>query len=155
MPYPFAQFPEQVWDGLTDNLDRVSLNSEVNPDNDDFQRMATEIIAAQRSGGATLFPPITVGGPITVTDPDGAEFPITTSGIFLVDSTGGALTIDLPAASQMTGKTLTFKKIDVPANAITLDGNSSETIDGSLTQIITQQYVSITIVSDGTEWFIL
>ncbi len=155
MPYPKAQFPERIWDGLTDNADRVSLNSEINPDNNDFQRMSSELIAVQSSSGASLFPTITSGGSITVIDDDGISYPLTTSAIFLADASGGAFTIDLPTAISMAGKTLTIKKIDAVANTITLDGNGSETIDDAITQDIASQYDSVTMVSDGTGWYII
>ena len=48
-----------------------------------------------------------------------------------------------------------IKKIDISANAITVDGNGSETIDDGATAIITTQYECITVVSDGTEWWIV
>ena len=39
--------------------------------------------------------------------------------------------------------------------AITLDGNSSETIDGAATFVLSTQYESVTIISNGTGWYIL
>ncbi len=38
---------------------------------------------------------------------------------------------------------------------ITVDGHVSETIDGSLTYIMTHQYDSMTIVCNGTGWNII
>lgn len=68
---------------------------------------------------------------------------------------GGAFTITLPAVASHTGRIYHIKKIDSSANTVTVDGNSSETIDDSITAILTAQYESITIQSDGSEWWII
>jgi hypothetical protein len=75
--------------------------------------------------------------------------------VILCDATGGAFTINLPAAASSAERVYCIKKTDSSANAVTVDGNASETIDGALTQSIAVQYSSITIVCDGTSWFIL
>lgn len=155
MPYPPPKFPFLVWDGLTANLDRVDINSNVNPDASDWERVASEVIAIQQNGSAVLLPPVTGDGPLVITDPDGVDQPLTTSAVILADATTASFTIDIPAAATMTGQCLTIKKIDPSAKTVTVDGDGTETIDGGLTQVIGTQYVSITILSDGTEWFIL
>lgn len=71
-----------------------------------------------------------------------------------VDATSGAVTILLPAASGNTGLELNVKKIDSSANAVIVDGNASETIDGATTKNITVQNDAFTFVCDGTGWFI-
>lgn len=75
--------------------------------------------------------------------------------VILADSSGGAFTITLPAAASFTGKHYYIKKTSSDTNAVTIDGNSSETIDGSLTKLIYEQYEGIKIVSDGSNWHIL
>lgn len=72
-------------------------------------------------------------------------------------STGGAYSITLPAVATVgAGGWYTFIKNDAAASAITLDGNSSETIDGSTTYAgIDADYDAVTIITDGTEWFIV
>lgn len=80
---------------------------------------------------------------------------VLTDDVILVDASGGAVTITLPAAADRTGKQYDIKKIDSSGNAVTIDGDGSETIDDSLTNIIGAQYNSVTIVSDGTEWWII
>lgn len=69
-----------------------------------------------------------------------------------VDATSGAVTINFYAASGNAGKIITVKKTDSSTNAVTLDGNASETLDGSLTATLTTQYDSATFVCDGTNW---
>jgi hypothetical protein len=58
-------------------------------------------------------------------------------------------------AGAYKGVRFYIKKIDSSANAVTIDGNGSETIDGSATQVIVTQNVCLTVVSDGTEWWIV
>ena len=72
--------------------------------------------------------------------------------VILVNATGGAVTVTLPAAGQYSGLQFIIKKTDASANAVTIDGSGAETIDGAATQVLTVQYQSITVVSDGTGW---
>jgi hypothetical protein len=72
----------------------------------------------------------------------------------LVSASGAARTITLPAAGSHTGRIYKIKKIDATANTVTIDANGSETIDGATTYVISAQYGSVTVVSDGTNWFI-
>ena len=38
---------------------------------------------------------------------------------------------------------------------LTIDANSTETIDGSTTASIANQYEALTLVTDGSNWFII
>ena len=71
------------------------------------------------------------------------------------DASVGAISINLPTAASTTGKIFEVKKTDSTGNVITIDGNGSETIDGSLTQPLSVQYMNVSILSDGSEWHIL
>lgn len=73
----------------------------------------------------------------------------------LVDAVGGARTITLPAAASHTHRIYNIKKIDGSANAVTIDGNGAETIDGAATLAIAAQWDSYTLQSNGTGWFIV
>lgn len=68
------------------------------------------------------------------------------------DATGAAFSITLPPANQYSGMQFIIKKIDASANAVTIDGNGAETIDGALTVALSTQYESRTLVSNGTGW---
>lgn len=72
--------------------------------------------------------------------------------VILCDISGGAWTLTLPAATS--GKIFYIKKTDSTAYALTIDGNGSETIDGDLTLILTEQYTSLKLISDGSDWYI-
>lgn len=73
----------------------------------------------------------------------------------LCDASGGAFTITLPAAASFTGKHFYVKKTDTSYNAVTIDGNASETIDGSTTTTLNTQYEFVKIVCDGSNWHIV
>lgn len=67
-----------------------------------------------------------------------------------------AFTLTLPTASGITGKVYTIKKINTEYDeALTIDGNGAETIDGNATHILYTVNSGITIVSDGTNWQII
>ncbi|OIO40628.1 hypothetical protein AUJ10_02640, partial [Candidatus Pacearchaeota archaeon CG1_02_31_27] len=71
------------------------------------------------------------------------------------DATTAAFSITLPTAVGITGRQYTFKKIDTSANAVTIDGAETETIDGAATYDLSAQWKYVTIVSDGTNWLIV
>jgi len=75
----------------------------------------------------------------------------------LVDATSGNRTINLPAASNNTGRILIIKVIATNGgvNSVTVDGFGAETIDGVLTWSTMTQWDSITIQCNGTGWFII
>jgi len=80
---------------------------------------------------------------------------IITDSIILCDATSGVVTITLPTSVGNAGKTFSVKKIDASGNNVVVDGNGSQTIDGSTTQTISTQYDEKRIVSDGSNWFII
>lgn len=71
------------------------------------------------------------------------------------NATTGAFIVTLMAAADVSGKVLTIKKTDNTANSVTIDGNAAETIDGTPTVVLGSQWNSRTIVSNGSEWFVL
>ena len=68
-------------------------------------------------------------------------------------ATASGWTLTLPAVAGSKGKIFKIVKTSLDANALTIDGASSETIDGDLTTTLDSQYQSITIMSDGVAWF--
>jgi len=73
----------------------------------------------------------------------------------LGNATGGAITITLPKAATVNGKVYVIKKVDASGNAVTIDGDGAETIDGSATQALSSQYDKAVIQSDGSNWHII
>jgi hypothetical protein len=86
----------------------------------------------------------TVGGSTTLTS---------SNSVVLVNT--GTATITLPGAAFAPGRQYTVKKISATAGTITVDGAGSETIDGALTHALTALNEYVTIVSNGTGWFIV
>jgi len=78
------------------------------------------------------------------------------SGDYLIvaDATAGAITMTLPPAALVPGRIYVFKRINSGANTVTVDAYGSETIDGALTHALSPQWNSITIISNGTAWYI-
>lgn len=72
--------------------------------------------------------------------------------IYTVDTSGGSVTVTLPAASTSTGALLVFIKTSA-SNNLVLDANSTENISGSATVTATANYAVRAIVCNGTEWF--
>jgi uncharacterized protein YbbK (DUF523 family) len=72
-----------------------------------------------------------------------------------VDASGASRTITLPAASGCTRRIYVVKKSDSSGNTVTVDGNASETIDGATTKVLSTQYSTVMIQSNGTSWDIL
>lgn len=80
-----------------------------------------------------------------------------TDDILLADSTGGTITVTLPDAATATGKRFVVKKV-AAANTVEIESILNQTLDGinitSSPLILTVQWESVTIFSDGTSYFI-
>jgi hypothetical protein len=70
----------------------------------------------------------------------------------IICNSASAFTVTLPAAADRTGHILDIKNIN--AGIVTVDGDSAETVDDMANQTISK-YDSITVVSDGSEWWII
>lgn len=86
-----------------------------------------------------------------------ANFTITeTNGLitYLVNATGGAITVILPTAAGNQSY-FVIKKTDSTANIVTIDPYSSETIDNSSTLPLNDQYNYVGIISNGVNWVVI
>jgi len=63
------------------------------------------------------------------------------------------ITVTLPAVAS--GKVITIKKKDSAAGVVTIQRGGSATIDGATTKALYHQYESMTLASDGTDWYII
>lgn len=79
----------------------------------------------------------------------------TSDNVILIDASGGAFTLNLFAASGNTGARLYIKKTDSSFNAVTIDANLTETIDGATTTTLNTQNEVVEIICDGTNWQIV
>jgi hypothetical protein len=73
--------------------------------------------------------------------------------VLLCDASGGASTMTMPDASTVQNQMFVFKKLDSSANSVTVQGGGS--FDGSGSVSLTSQNQSITIVSNGVNYFII
>lgn len=69
-----------------------------------------------------------------------------------MDASAGAKTVNLPAAAGANQVILVIRKTDSSGNAVTVDGNGGETIDGSATRALATQYATMGIICDGSTW---
>ncbi|MCB1782375.1 MAG: hypothetical protein KDI13_00115 [Alphaproteobacteria bacterium] len=60
----------------------------------------------------------------------------------------------LANAAEAVGRTITIKKTDVSANAVTVTEQGGSGPDLS-SQALSSQYSAITVVSDGGQWWIV
>ena len=126
----------------------------------------TEILDAKitlsTSDGVTTYPTIAVLpedvttkfyvdglAKLTIVSPTANFSILSTQKVVLCSNT---ITVTLPLADSVFTP-LYIKNIGT--GVITIDGNGSQTIDGTLTYALTNQWDSITLVSNGTGWFIL
>ena len=77
--------------------------------------------------------------------------------VITCDASSGAFSINLPPVATSAHRTYTIKKIDATANAVTVDGNAAETIDGATTFSLSTQYDFVTVQCNaaGTTWSII
>jgi len=67
--------------------------------------------------------------------------------VYPVNATGGAITVNLPASSGIPdGYEVTVFKSDSSSNTVTIDGASSETINGATTYALTKQFQGIRLI---------
>lgn len=99
---------------------------------------AIEQVATQAS------PPIT---PKTITFAQSPYVPLLTDSLLWVDTSGGAVTIQLPTGLARAGKRLEVKDItgNAQANPISLDAQAGETVDGLDPYLIDVKYDGVTL----------
>lgn len=88
----------------------------------------------------------TITSNITLTDTDGIV-------VKLVNTTSGNVTVTLPTAVA-NAACFIIKKTDSSTNTVTIDGYSTETIDGGTTYVLYDQYNYVELVSNGTNWVV-
>ena len=71
----------------------------------------------------------------------------------IVNCTSGTFTVTLPTAVGLTGQYFVVKNSGT--GVITIDGDGAETIDGAANKILSVQYESMTVVSNGANWIIV
>lgn len=73
----------------------------------------------------------------------------------LIDAGGADSTATLPDASTVSGIVYNIKKIDGTGNIVTITPFGGQTVDDDVNRKLTVHYESITIQSNGANWFII
>lgn len=85
-----------------------------------------------------------------------ASFTLNLQYFYPCDATSGNIVATLPAAASVYSKKYVVKKIDSSANTITVTASGSDTIDGAGTKVLSKQWDTCTIASDGvSNWYII
>ncbi len=74
-------------------------------------------------------------------------------GAILVDASLGPVQVTLPALTA-TNRVI-IKKIDASVNAVTIVPPGTELIDGQTSQVISTTYVTLDLVNNNINWFIV
>ena len=89
-----------------------------------------------------------------ISDSDSPYTVLPADDIISADSSGGAVTINLPAAASSAKRVIVISGVNGGGStSITADGSDSETIDGATTKAISTDYGSMQIYCNGTAWF--
>lgn len=72
----------------------------------------------------------------------------------LCDASGAAFTVTLQASAGNSGRVVSVTKTDSSTNAVIVATTGGETINGSSSIQITRQWASVTLVADGSNWFL-
>lgn len=75
--------------------------------------------------------------------------------VIFANATSGNVTITLPTASANSGYRFYVKRIDSSANTCQIARSGSDTIDGQTGVALDAQYTSLTVISDGSAWYII
>lgn len=100
------------------------------------------------AGGTTDPQPLTRADIVSADSP--YSVPVGTE-VVLADASGGAITAELPPAAEWPNQTKVIKKTDASGNAVTVEGNGAETIDGAANVALAAQYDAVKVFSTGTE----
>lgn len=72
----------------------------------------------------------------------------------VVDATTAPVTLTLPPAKGNTGREISVKKVDFTGNAMTLAADGTDLIDWAATKATTTSLTCITVICDGTYWWV-
>ena len=135
-------------------LNDIGDVSAASPNNGDviaYNSTSGDWEATAQSGGGGSAPSVTVSSPST------DQTLSYTSGNLeevYIYTPSTAINVNLVAAATV-GSGFKYQIKNASANTITIDPNSTETIDGASTFALSTQYASVTLVTDGSNWFII
>lgn len=115
-----------------------------------------EIVVADQNGVLHTRDVNTIGFQTNIITVYDDYTPLDTDYTILVDASDNDVTIELPSASEANNQVLVIKRIDdKKRNEVTIDADGSETIDGELSIDLRVKFMSYTIQSDGSDWYII
>lgn len=71
------------------------------------------------------------------------------------NASGGPITITLPSAVGQLGRDYIIKRVNAGSNTVSVDAHGSETIDGQLGYVLNDQWESLTLISDNSNWKVI
>jgi hypothetical protein len=74
--------------------------------------------------------------------------------IVLCDTTAGDITVTLPLAGINTNREIVINKISSDSNLVTVACQGPDLLNGLASRDLEYQYTSISVISDGTNWWI-
>ena len=115
-----------------------------------------EIVVADEDGVLHVRDANTIGFETNIITVDNDYTPVDSDFTILVDASSNNVKIKLPSAEEVPGLILNIKRIDdQKKNNVVIDPHGSERIDGDLTIRLNVKYMSYTIQSDGSDWYII
>jgi hypothetical protein len=134
-------------------LNDIGDVSAASPNNGDviaYNSTSGDWEATAQSGGGGSAPSVTVSSPSadqTLTSPSGIEE-------VYIYTPSANINVNLVAAATC-GSGFKYQIKNRSTNTLTIDPNGAETIDGSATFVIASQEASVTLITDGSNWFII
>lgn len=71
------------------------------------------------------------------------------------NAASNSFVVTLPTAIGIDGYRYTVTKIESSSNTVTVDGNLSETINGLSQTVLSKEFESLTVESNGVNWIIV
>ncbi len=107
------------------------------------------------SGGIPAWSDVDVN-PTLATSTKTSNYTITgTDVVIFANATSGNVTVTLPTASSFTGYRFYVKRIDSSGNTCAIARSGSDTLDGQTSISLDLQYTSLTVISNGSAWYII
>jgi hypothetical protein len=75
--------------------------------------------------------------------------------VIAVNASGGARHLYLPSAVGTAGRVYTVKKVDSSSNSVFVEASAGQHVDGYSYVVLAEQWNSVTVVSDGSNWLII
>ena len=91
------------------------------------------------------------GANYTISDPAAADL----EDIFLIDNGANAVTITLPTVTNNSGYKVQIKRLGSANVTISRAGSATIEDGAATTTVLSVQYSSLTLVTDGTNWYII